>query len=150
TNQLSFQARRILMSKKFTWLTALLVVVTLLVAACGGGAPAAAPAAEATEAPAEAAPATEAVTETTTVTDTAAVTATETTTETSAAAEPVATGDCTVATDGELAGVDPSGQTVVWWHNHSGSREEGLKGLIEEFNSGNPCGITVDAQNQGS
>ena len=142
------------MSKKFTWLTALLVVVTLLVAACGGGAPAAAPAEEpaaaATEAPAEAAPATDAVTETTTVTDTAAVTTTETTTETSAPAEPVATGDCTVATDGELAGVDPSGQTVVWWHNHTGSREEGLKGLIAEFNSGNPCGITVDAQSQGS
>lgn len=141
------------MSKKFTWLTALLVVVTLLVAACGGGAPAAAPA-EATVAPeattAEAAPATDAVTETTTVTDTAAVTTTETTTETSAAAEPVAAGDCSVATDGELAGVDPSGQTVVWWHNHTGSREEGLKGLIAEFNSGNPCGITVDAQSQGS
>lgn len=146
------------MSKKFTWLTALLVVVTLLVAACGGGAPAAAPA-EATAAPeattAEAAPATEAVTETTAVTETAAVTeteavtATEATTETSAAGS-TAMGDCTVATDGELAGVDPNGQTVVWWHNHSGSREEGLKGLIAEFNSSNPCGITVDAQNQGS
>ncbi|MEZ4635865.1 MAG: extracellular solute-binding protein [Caldilineaceae bacterium] len=46
--------------------------------------------------------------------------------------------------------VDPTGQTVVWWHNHSGSREEGLLGLIEQFNSSNEYGITVDAQNQGS
>ena len=43
--------------------------------------------------------------------------------------------------------VDPTGQTVVWWHNHSGSREEGLLGLIEQFNSSNEYGITVDAQN---
>jgi multiple sugar transport system substrate-binding protein/sn-glycerol 3-phosphate transport system substrate-binding protein len=47
-------------------------------------------------------------------------------------------------------GVDPNGQTVVWWHNHSGSREEGLMGLVEEFNASNEWGITIDAQNQGS
>ncbi len=46
--------------------------------------------------------------------------------------------------------VDPAGQTVVWWHNHSGGREEGLKTLVDEFNSTNEWGITVDAQNQGS
>jgi multiple sugar transport system substrate-binding protein/sn-glycerol 3-phosphate transport system substrate-binding protein len=57
---------------------------------------------------------------------------------------------CAPATEGALAGVDPRGQTVVWWHNHSGSREEGLAGLIAEFNATNECGITVEAQNQGS
>lgn len=62
----------------------------------------------------------------------------------------VAEGECAPATAGELAGVDPRGQTIVWWHQHSGSREEGLKTLIEEFNTSNPCGITVDAQNQGN
>lgn len=129
------------MFKKVIALPVLLVAVLLLLAACPSSAPAPAaePAAEAaaTEAPAEEAAASETMTETTTTTDTA-------TTETAA------TGDCAVAADGELAGVDPSGQTVVWWHNHSGSREEGLKTLIDEFNSGNPCGITLDAQNQGS
>jgi multiple sugar transport system substrate-binding protein/sn-glycerol 3-phosphate transport system substrate-binding protein len=54
------------------------------------------------------------------------------------------------AEDGALAGVDPSGQTVVWWHQHSGSREERLNEMIAEFNEQNPWGITVDASNQGS
>ena len=53
------------------------------------------------------------------------------------------------AAEGAYAGVDPSGQTVVWWHQHSGSREERLKTLIEEFNTTNEFGITIDAQNQG-
>ncbi len=52
--------------------------------------------------------------------------------------------------EGAYAGVDPTGQTVVWWHNHSGSREEKLKALIAEFNESNEYGITIDAQNQGS
>jgi multiple sugar transport system substrate-binding protein len=56
---------------------------------------------------------------------------------------------CAPATEGSLAGVDPRGQTVVWWHQHSGAREEGLAAMIAEFNSTNECGITVEAQNQG-
>jgi multiple sugar transport system substrate-binding protein/sn-glycerol 3-phosphate transport system substrate-binding protein len=47
-------------------------------------------------------------------------------------------------------GVDATGQTVVWWHNHSSAREEGLKTLVQEFNETNEWGITIDAQNQGS
>jgi multiple sugar transport system substrate-binding protein len=54
------------------------------------------------------------------------------------------------AAEGAYAGVDPSGQTVVWWHNHSGSREENMLPLIEEYNQSNAYGITVEAQNQGS
>jgi multiple sugar transport system substrate-binding protein/sn-glycerol 3-phosphate transport system substrate-binding protein len=53
------------------------------------------------------------------------------------------------AAEGAYAGVDPSGQTVVWWHQHSGSREEGLFELIAEFNATNEYEITVEAQNQG-
>ena len=56
---------------------------------------------------------------------------------------------CAPATEGALAGVDPRGQTVVWWHQHSGSREEGLAEMIAEFNDTNECGITVEATNQG-
>lgn len=56
----------------------------------------------------------------------------------------------TPAAEGPLAGVDPSGQTVTWWHNHTGGREEFLNGLVAEFNEGNPWGITVEASNQGS
>jgi multiple sugar transport system substrate-binding protein/sn-glycerol 3-phosphate transport system substrate-binding protein len=53
------------------------------------------------------------------------------------------------AAEGAYADVDPSGQTVVWWHQHSDSREEGLLALIAEFNATNEYGITVEAQNQG-
>ena len=64
------------------------------------------------------------------------------------AADAVA-GECVPAADGAYAGVDPSGQSIVWWHNHSGSREEKLAPIVAEFNSTNPCGITLEAQNQG-
>ena len=71
-----------------------------------------------------------------------------------AAEEPMAAAEPTAAAEEEMmaegySDVDPSGQTVVWWHQHSGSREEGLSTLIEEFNSTNEWGITVEAQNQG-
>ena len=56
---------------------------------------------------------------------------------------------CHVAEDGPLAGVDPTGASIVWWHNHSGSREERLLPLVDEFNNANACGITIEAQNQG-
>lgn len=48
------------------------------------------------------------------------------------------------------ADVDPSGQRVVFWHQHSGIREQMLERIIAEFNETNPYGITVDAQYQGS
>ena len=65
-----------------------------------------------------------------------------------AATEAAAEGEA-AAGEGAYAGVDPSGQTVVWWHQHSGSREEKLLPLIEEYNQSNAYGITVEAQNQG-
>ncbi len=117
------------MQKKYYWLAALWVVAAMVLTACPAPAPAAVPAEPAA---AEAAP-TEAPTEA----------------PAEAAAAAPATGDCAPATEGELAGIDPTGQTVVWWHQHSGAREENLKLLVEEFNTSNPCGIKVDAQNQG-
>ncbi|MBK8051625.1 MAG: extracellular solute-binding protein [Anaerolineales bacterium] len=65
--------------------------------------------------------------------------------ETSAAPEEAAAAPA----EGDYAAVDPTGQTVVWWHNHTGSRDENLKPLIEEFNKANEWGITIDAQSQG-
>lgn len=46
--------------------------------------------------------------------------------------------------------VDPSGQTVVFWHQHGGVREAGLQAIVERFNAENPYGITVVAEYQGS
>lgn len=58
--------------------------------------------------------------------------------------------ECAIAEDGLFAGIDPTDVAIVWWHNHSGSREENMLPLIDEFNNTNACGITVEAQNQGS
>ncbi len=54
-----------------------------------------------------------------------------------------------MAQDDPYADVDPSGQTVVFWHQHSGTREEQLVEIIAEFNESNEYGITVEALNQG-
>ena len=48
-----------------------------------------------------------------------------------------------------LADIDPSGQTVTYWYQHSRSREEGLQKMIERFNSTNEWGITVKGEYQG-
>ena len=107
------------MNTKRFWMLAILLVAAFALAACP--APAAeTPAASMEEKPAE-----------------------------SAAAEPMDEGPCAPAADGPLAGIDPRGQTIVWWHQHSGSREEKLAVIVDDFNSNNECGITVDAQNQG-
>lgn len=54
------------------------------------------------------------------------------------------------ATEGAFAGVDPSGVTITWWHNHTGAREEAVKTAVSEFNTNNPWGITVEAISKGS
>lgn len=50
----------------------------------------------------------------------------------------------------DLANVDPSGQTVVYWHQFSGAQLETMTALVESFNSTNEYGITVEALAQGS
>ena len=54
--------------------------------------------------------------------------------------------------DVDYEGVDPSGQTVVYWHQYSddSSQAETMAALIEDFNSSNEYGITVEAIHQGS
>lgn len=54
------------------------------------------------------------------------------------------------AQDNPYAGVDPSGQEVVFWHVHDGPNGEALEAIVEEFNRTNEYGITVVAENQGS
>ena len=59
----------------------------------------------------------------------------------------------TVAQEADTAdyeNVDPSGQQVTFWHNHTDEREVLLNDIIQEFNNSNEYGITVTASNQGS
>ncbi len=53
--------------------------------------------------------------------------------------------------DTDYEGIDPSGQTVVYWHQHAedGSQGDTLARLIDDFNSVNEYGITVEAIHQG-
>ena len=54
--------------------------------------------------------------------------------------------------DMSYEGVDPSGQTVVYWHQYSddSSQAETMAALVDDFNSGNEYGITVETIHQGS
>ncbi len=45
--------------------------------------------------------------------------------------------------------VDPTGQTIVFWHQHSGIRQDMLREIVTEFNATNEHGITVIEENQG-
>ncbi len=126
------------MLRKQTWLLAMLLTTAMLLAACPAAAPAAPAATEESAAAATEAPAEEETTE--------EAAATEEPAEEVASAE----GVCAPATEGELTGIDPSGETVVWWHNHTGVRQERLQVIVDEFNETNECGIFVDAQSQGS
>ena len=54
--------------------------------------------------------------------------------------------------DTNYEGVDPSGQTVVYWHQYTEDSSQGdtMSRLIADFNSSNEYGITVEALHQGS
>ena len=49
----------------------------------------------------------------------------------------------------QWATIDPGGQTIVFWYQHSRAREEALQEIVEEFNNTNEWGITVVAEYQG-
>jgi len=54
------------------------------------------------------------------------------------------------AVESMYADVDPSGQTVVFWHVWgTGDTGEGLLAIIDEFNATNEWGITVEPVDQG-
>ncbi|MCK4471013.1 MAG: extracellular solute-binding protein [Anaerolineae bacterium] len=50
---------------------------------------------------------------------------------------------------GEIENLDPSGQVVTYWYQHTGSREELMLSLIDEFNRTNEWSITVQGESQG-
>lgn len=49
----------------------------------------------------------------------------------------------------DLSSIDPSGQEVVYWHQFTGAQLETMTTLVEDFNSTNEYGITVNAIAQG-
>jgi len=50
-----------------------------------------------------------------------------------------------------LAGVDPSGQTLTYWHQYNNATQLSIiTGLVNAFNANNPYGITVEAAPQGN
>jgi multiple sugar transport system substrate-binding protein len=49
----------------------------------------------------------------------------------------------------DLEGLDPSGQEVVFWYQHTREREDELLQMIEDFNGANPHGITVRGEYAG-
>jgi multiple sugar transport system substrate-binding protein/sn-glycerol 3-phosphate transport system substrate-binding protein len=57
--------------------------------------------------------------------------------------------EATSAPEGPYEDVDPSGVQVLWWHQHSGGRQEGLDEMVAEFNASNEWGIEVMAEYAG-
>ncbi|MCL4249596.1 MAG: extracellular solute-binding protein [Anaerolineae bacterium] len=50
----------------------------------------------------------------------------------------------------DMAGIDPSGQTIVYWHQFTSAQLETMTALVERFNGTNEYGITVEALPQGN
>jgi ABC-type glycerol-3-phosphate transport system substrate-binding protein len=46
--------------------------------------------------------------------------------------------------------LDPSGQVITYWYQHSGDREATLQEMISDFNATNEWGITVKGEHAGS
>ncbi len=50
-----------------------------------------------------------------------------------------------------MANIDPSGQTVTFWHVWgTGGPSDGMKAVVDNFNATNEYGITVNAVEQGN
>jgi multiple sugar transport system substrate-binding protein len=119
------------MKTKWTYLIVLLVLlIPLVLAACG-------PTEEPTEAPAVEATTAPAVEPTTAPAE-----------PTQAPAEPTAVPEEPKG-EGPYEDVDPTGATVLWWHQHTQERQEGLNEMVEEFNATNEWGIEVMAEYAG-
>jgi len=50
---------------------------------------------------------------------------------------------------GPYEDVDPTGAQVLWWHQHTKERQEGLNQMVEEFNATNEWGIEVVSEYAG-
>jgi multiple sugar transport system substrate-binding protein len=68
---------------------------------------------------------------------------------TEAAPEPTEAVEEPEVAAGPYDDVDPTGATVLWWHQHTGARDEGLQQLVTEFNETNEWGIEVAAEYAG-
>lgn len=55
----------------------------------------------------------------------------------------------TASAQSDYENVDPTGQTITFWHQHSGIRQDMLVEIVDDFNATNPYGITVIEENQG-
>jgi multiple sugar transport system substrate-binding protein len=53
------------------------------------------------------------------------------------------------AADDPWANVDPTGQQIVFWHNHTRGRQQALQAIVQEFNRSNAYRITVTQEYQG-
>ncbi len=64
----------------------------------------------------------------------------------------LALGVTAVSAQDDLENVDPSGQTVVYWHQYQNDSAQGntMAKIIDDFNANNEWGITVDASFQGN
>ncbi|MFO7321970.1 MAG: extracellular solute-binding protein [Chloroflexota bacterium] len=56
----------------------------------------------------------------------------------------------TVMAQDDLSSVDPTGETVVYWHQFTEAQAETMQQIVEGFNSSNEWGITVEMVHQGS
>jgi multiple sugar transport system substrate-binding protein/sn-glycerol 3-phosphate transport system substrate-binding protein len=127
--------------KALSGVLAVVLSAALLLSAC-------APAATPTQAPAAEPTATTAAAEPTVAPTEPAAEPTAAATEAEPTVEPTTAAPAATGTDYE--NVDPKGQEIVFWHNHTSSREETLAKMIEKFNSTNEWGIKVTEENQGS
>lgn len=50
----------------------------------------------------------------------------------------------------DLSSVDPTGQTIVYWHQFTSAQADTMNALVEAFNANNQYGITVQALPQGN
>ncbi|MEQ8674714.1 MAG: extracellular solute-binding protein [Aggregatilineales bacterium] len=55
-----------------------------------------------------------------------------------------------VSAQEDLSSVDPTGQTITYWHEWDGAQQEALDEIIDRFNSDNEWGITVEQVALGS
>jgi multiple sugar transport system substrate-binding protein/sn-glycerol 3-phosphate transport system substrate-binding protein len=61
-----------------------------------------------------------------------------------------ALGVAVVSAQDDLSAVDPSGQTIVYWHQFSDAQLETMTAIVTDFNSTNEWGITVEPVAQGT
>jgi multiple sugar transport system substrate-binding protein/sn-glycerol 3-phosphate transport system substrate-binding protein len=56
----------------------------------------------------------------------------------------------TVFAQEDLSAVDPTGQTIIYWHEWDGAQLEAINAIIESFEASNEYGITVETVELGS